>query len=207
MATPEELAAEKAALEAKEKSDAELKGTPQSLETALAELSKTRDALTAANHEAAERRKKLTAFEAAELKRQEDEKKRREAEMSDSEKLKSQMADLAAKHAQAEQELKDLKLRAVIRIEASKAKVEWASEVAEQDAIEILAKIVKLDDAGVIVGLDEQIKALQKERGYLFKQTTVTRANINADGAGGGNGKNAEAKIKELQQRFPRIKA
>lgn len=198
--TPEEqLAAEKAAQEAKEKADKESQ-TPQSLETALAELARTRDALTAANHEAAERRKKLSAFEAAELKRQDDEKKRRDAELTETEKLKNQLAEAENKRKQIEADYALARLHQAIEREAT------ALGFQNPEDAYLLADVttIEIGEDGKVKGAKEAIEKLAKERAYLLKSEKPTPPNLNSRETNKKG--DAEKKMQELYQRFPRLR-
>ena len=207
--TPEEqAAAEKAAQEAKDKAEKESKEkeTPQSLETALAELARTRDALTAANHEAADRRKKLTAYEAAELKRQEDEKKRRDAELSDIDKLKNQIAERDTALKDLTEKQSQLLRRQAIEREAAQAK--WGKgkrAFIKPDQAYLLADLTGVtQDGDKFVGLDAALEKLANENEHLLAQAKPTLPATNSTTVNSGT--DADAKRKELLQRFPRLK-
>lgn len=180
----------------------------QTLEDLQAELAKARDALTAANHEAADRRKKLTAFEAAELKRQDDEKKRRDAELSEVEKLKNQIAERDALLQDLQNKQTQLLRRQAIEREASQAKWGKAKRAfLKPDQAFLLADLSGvIQDGDKFIGLDAALEKLANENEHLLvaQMTKPTLPATNATTANAGT--DADAKRKELIQRFPRLR-
>lgn len=132
------------------------------------------------------------------------EQKAQRASLSQVEQWKAQAAEAQAAHDQLAQEIATLKLRQAIEREAAKL-----GFVNPEDAY-LLADVtgLEMDDAGKIEGVEDALKELLKTRPYLAKSENQTRTvNINAGGAGKGNGtQDADARRKELLQRFPRIK-
>ena len=128
----------------------------------LAELEETRKALKVANAEAADRRKKLQAFEEAEA-------KRKEAEMSEVEKLNAKLAEMVTEREAIQQALMDTKLDAAISGAAATLKFRNpvdARALIDMDAIEI-------SENGAIKGVEAALKALAKERPYLIDSVSV----------------------------------
>jgi hypothetical protein len=118
-------------------------------------------ALKKANRESAERRKKLDAFEKAE-------EERRQAEMSNTEKLEAKVAamEARAKEAEALNDLRDKQDAFFAAAEA--AKLVWASELARKDAVALL-NLGDLDDEEIAGA----VKELKESRPYLFAQATM----------------------------------
>jgi hypothetical protein len=173
---------------------------------AKAELDRARDALKSANAEAADRRKKLKTFEDADTARQAEDKKRRDAELSEVEKLKKAAADETTLRTAAEQRAQKLELRQAAVRGVKTLKLEFASDTAEDDAIEKLLATVKFED-GKLTGLDEALKALQKDRGYLFAKPGGTSGKIPSIDATARNSGRTDIVVDdeqeaEIRQRF-----
>ena len=133
------------------------------------------------------------------------EQKAQRASLSQVEQWKAQATEAQAAHDNLMQEMATLRLHQAVEREAVKlgfVNPEHAYLLADVTGLE-------MDDAGKIEGVEAALKELLKARPYLAKSETTTRTvNINAGGAGKGNGtQDAEARRKELLQRFPRIKA
>ena len=109
-----------------------------------------------------------------------------EGEKSDLEKLKARHDRLEAEA----KELREYKKRSLaektILLAADKAKLKWFSEQARQDAIAVLLAGSEVGDDGAIAGIEDAIKALQKERAYLFETATPPPPDIDATKRGGG---------------------
>ena len=158
--------------------------------TLQAQLEETRKALKAANNEAADRRKKLQAFEEAEA-------KRKEAEMTEVEKLQAQLAEMAARDEATQQSLRETKLNGAIDLAAGALKFRKATEaraLINRDALEY-------GDDGEWSGVEKALKALAKDSPHLIEQvvtadTDGTRRNT-ADPT-----KASEAKEAQIKQRY-----
>jgi len=155
----------------------------------LAELEETRKALKVANAEAADRRKKLQAFEEAEA-------KRKEAEMSEVEKLNAKLAEMVTEREAIQQALMDTKLDAAISGAAATLKFRNpvdARALIDMDAIEI-------SENGAIKGVEAALKALAKERPYLIDSVSVP----DTDGTKRSQGKAAqdEAALQTIAARY-----
>ncbi len=169
------------------------------LDELKAELARARDALKAVNAEAAERRKKLSAYEADEAKRQEAEKKRRDAELSETEKLKNQIAEKDTTLQALQNDLKTWRIRQAIEREATVLNFqnpEDAYLLADMTGVEI-------SEDGKVTGAKEAIEKLAKARTYLLKTEKPIPPGLNA--RNGNQTQDGEARQKELAQRF-RIK-
>jgi hypothetical protein len=106
---------------------------------------------------------------------------------------KSELEKLKAKHDKLEAEAKDLRefkkrslAEKTILLAADKAKVRWFNEQARQDAIAVLLAGAEVGEDGAIAGVEEALKALQKERAYLFEAAQASPPDIDATKRGGG---------------------
>lgn len=143
-----------------------------------AELERTRAALKAANKEAAERRKRLEALEAADQERQ-------QAEMTELDKAKKELERLQTERERMAAQIRRATLKDAALAAAQRAGLAFAPG-ALADAVALGAfDDLEVADDGSVSGMTDAIKALQKQRPYLFTQ--VTAPDINA-GARGGNG-------------------
>jgi hypothetical protein len=172
--------------------------TQPTIEELQQQIERMQAALKVANKSDEQRRKKLEEFEKAEQ-------ARRDAELSEAEKLKNRIAELEAGVTEREREINSFKLRDVIAAALAgavdKAKITFASETAKQDALDVLMAQVSLDDSGKAVGFDDAFKQLQKERDYLFRAAALPPPNINAQNRN-QSATDAESRAKELAQRF-----
>lgn len=147
-------------------------GTAQTAEQMAAELERTRTALKAANREAAERRKRLEDLEQAEA-------KRKEAEMTELQRLQKQAVDAEAARDAAIQNANATLIRAAFIAEAAKL-----GALHPDDAYALADKTgVTLAD-GLVTGAAEAVKALIEAK-RLPVGSQLQAPNLNA-GAGGG---------------------
>ncbi len=115
-----------------------------------AELEKTRAALKAANAESAARRKKLEAFETFNTE------------------LEKTRAELAAAKAEAETAKANTRAAAIRHaVEAAAAGLNFQDPADAMTLADLTA--VQVDDAGVVTGAAEAVKALADKRPYLLK--------------------------------------
>ena len=140
-----------------------------------AELEDTRKALKKANREAADRRRKLEQYE-------KEDNERREAELSEIEKVTAKLEKAVEKQAAAESKLA-LKLQHDAFFgTASDGGLVWASEQARRDVVRLL----DWDDVDA-ESMPDLLKEIKADRPYLFKsphlpeidgkkKTTVTKA-------------------------------
>lgn len=157
-------------------------------EDVQAELKRTRAALKAANAEAAKRRKELKRFE-------EDEQKRKDAELSESERLQKELAAAQAAQADAEARVNDVLLRSEVERAAVKAGFvdpEVAYQLADLSEVEID------EEDGSVSGADKAVKALAKEKPYLLRQPD--KPDIDAGTRGGSDGKGQD--VEAIKRRF-----
>ena len=165
-------------------------GTKPSADTLQAELEETRKALKAANAEAADRRKKLQAFEEAEA-------KRKEAEMTEVEKLNAKLAEMVAQQEATQQSLRETKLNAAIDLAAKTLKFRKVTEaraLINRDALEY-------GDNGEWSGVEEALKALAKDSPHLIEQATAP----DTDGLRRNQGKATtpnDALLKTIAERY-----
>ncbi len=106
-------------------------------------------------------------------------KKLKDSQLSDLEKANKRVAELEPKLSDQEAELADLRLRSGLAKSLRQQKLAFASDAAEEDALEHLSRVVQLDAKGVPKNLDDAIKALMKDRPYLFGKSG-DGTNINA---------------------------
>jgi len=124
-----------------------------------AELEKLRKALSEANHFSAARRKRLEELEAKELARE-------QAGMSDLEKAKAQLAELEKRAADAERGRKQALLEKAVIAKAGALRFNNA-----EDAIRFLdPEKLEIGDDGQVIGLEDALKAIAKDRPYLLQQ-------------------------------------
>lgn len=104
------------------------------------------------------------------LKKFEDENKRREdAELSDLQRAQKRITDLEAMLQDAQTMTQALRLRQEFSRVSSRLKLSFVDPQAEEDAFELAdMDNVEIDENGKVTGLEEAIKALQKQRPYLF---------------------------------------
>lgn len=159
---------------------------PGTLEEALAELERARAALKQANNESAGRRKKLDDYEAAE-------KKRQEATLSETERLKAQLAEAQQQMSLAEQTAQRHLMRSALFVAASKAN--FANP---EDAWQLgdLSTLTVDDDE--VKGADEVIKVLVKAKPYLVRAAAAAAPNTNATSGRGSSAPADEKKIAEI---------
>lgn len=146
----------------------------------LAELERTRAALKAANKEAADRRKRLDTLETAE-------KERQQAEMTELDKTKVELDALKAANATAQASLRRAALKDAASDAAQRAGLTFAAG-ALADAVALGAfDELEVSESGSVAGMADAVKALHKQRPYLFAPTTPVKPEINSGARGNGN--------------------
>lgn len=132
----------------------------------------------------------------------------RKAQMTDLEKAQTtakaweaKAADAQAKQQEVLLQLQDAKLRTAIGQGIKKAKLEFASDKAEEDAYDHLLRIVSFDDKGEVKGLDDALKALKEDRVYLFTAPTKPRA-PQTNARDGGTADDLKTKQQDIARRF-----
>lgn len=155
---PAAPAAEKDA--AQENTDTKPAPSPEELQ---AELERTRKALNQANRESAERRKRIEAYEA-------EEQKKRDAELSEAERLKKERDALIAERDNAIAAHRKALIEAAVTLAAKDANLHNP-----QDA-HVLADLseVTIGEDGAVMGADKAIRKLIEARPYLVKQGNGT---------------------------------
>lgn len=160
-----------------------------SAEDLAAELARAREALKAANNEAAQRRRKLDEYEAAEQ-------KRREAELSETEKLTKRLQDAETARQQAITTANDRLIRAAFIAEAATAGVEFPA-----DAFALADRSnVTVDESGNVSGVTEAVKALVDAKRLPLRNRTVATL----DGGAGGNGGQRQTVLSEQELQIAR---
>ena len=124
-----------------------------------AELEKLRKALAETNRENAKRRKQLEAYEQAEA-------QRKQESMSELEKAQAALAELEKRAADAERGRKQALLEKAVIAKAGALRFNNA-----EDAIRFLdPEKLEIGDDGQVIGLEDALKAIAKDRPYLLQQ-------------------------------------
>ena len=120
-------------------------------------------------------------------KRDDDAAKAQQAEadkqLSEVERVKKQFDTLKAERDELAQRLKLSTARDALMVAAEKAKITFASKVAEQDALRFALEAAEIGDDGAIANAEDVIKSVIKEREYLT-QSAQTQAQTNAAARG-----------------------
>jgi hypothetical protein len=90
---------------------------------------------------------------------------RRQAELTETERLKQQLAEAQAQAEQAQAEARQTLIRTAVEMAAARAGIQ---NPADALALADLSHI-SIDDAGQVQGVEAAIKALAKDRAYLLK--------------------------------------
>ena len=145
-----------------------------------AELQRTRDALKAANNEAAQRRKKLDEYERAEQ-------TRKDAELSEMDKLNKRLAEAETARQQALTTANDRLIKAAFVAEAAKHGVEYP-----EDAFLLADKSnVAVDDSGNVIGVAETVKSLVDGKRLPLRSRAI--ASLDAGAGSTSNGQRSTA--------------
>ena len=145
-----------------------------------AELQRARDALRAANNEAAQRRKKLDEYEKAEQ-------TRKDAELSEMDKLNKRLAEAETARQQALTTANDRLIKAAFVAEAAKHGVEYP-----EDAFLLADKSnVAVDDSGNVSGVAETVKSLVDGKRLPLRSRAI--ASLDAGAGSTSNGQRSTA--------------
>ena len=145
-----------------------------------AELQRARDALRAANNEAAQRRKKLDEYEKAEQ-------TRKDAELSEMDKLNKRLAEAETARQQALTTANDRLIKAAFVAEAAKHGVEYP-----EDAFLLADKTnVAVDDSGNVIGVAETVKSLVDGKRLPLRSRAI--ASLDAGAGSTSNGQRSTA--------------
>ena len=158
---PEETTVEMTTTADTEMVDATDAGNRQT-ELSQADFDAMQKALKKANGEAAANRKALQAFQDAEA-------KRKEAEMTEVEKLNARIVEMTKQQEADQQSIRETRLNAAIDVQAKTLKyrkVEEARALIKRGALEY-------GDDGQWSGVDEALKALAKDSPHLIEQATM----------------------------------
>lgn len=161
------------------------------LEQAKARILEQDKKLKAANQEATSRRKKLEALELAE-------KARKEAELSETQKLEARAKTAEEEKDRLAQENKDLKLRTEFQSKARALKLFFVNDQAEKDAFAALDREEVGED---LSGLEKAIKALLSSRPYFFSKADTQSIN---DGSSKGKKNDASLTAEAITQKKKR---
>ena len=138
----------------------------------VAELERLRKALAETNRENAKRRKQLEAYEQAEA-------QRKQESMSELEKAQAALAELEKRAADAERGRKQALLEKAVIAKAGALRFNNA-----EDAIRFLdPEKLEIGDDGQVIGLEDALKAIAKDRPYLLQQP----GQVGATNPGRGN--------------------
>jgi len=136
-----------------------------------------------------------------------------EAQRLAEEKRFQELADKAKERAdglegqlrEAQEKIWGFTMRRAFQAEATKQQLDFASPEAQEDAF-MLADLasVEMAEDGTVKGMEDVVKALKKQKGYLFAQPRQPGGNLNAnEGRGSGGGKLPEQQLRdEARRRF-----
>lgn len=150
------------------------------------------DRFKAVNSENKELKARLEKLEA-------DQKKRERKELSEIERLQAEHAELQEQHEATVAAHNDLLLRQAFYDECDAQKFDFADSTARADAYKLAALDSVLSDGGVDdKALTAIVKALKKERPYLFEKAKLPEDNARVTHAG----KTDDARIATVRTRF-----
>lgn len=176
-------------------SDSQAADTSAETDTA-AELDRMRKALKEANRFSEARRKRLEELEAAEA-------TRRQAEMAEVDRVKSDLAALQAQHDKASAELRRHRILSAARKAAEALKLDF-HPAALDDMLALGAfDDLETNDRGDFLEINETLRALVKARPYLLKAEATPPPSL--DGAARGKhgaGDAAEQKLERNSARW-----
>lgn len=121
--------------------------------------------------------------EIAEAKRKAD-----EAALSELDKANKRLKELETANAELSAKQRTAVARDALRLAAGKAKIEFASQQAELDALAFALAAATIGDDGSIEDADSVWKAIVKERDYLVKKVTPPAGDTNATRRGTSSG-------------------
>jgi len=122
------------------------------------------------------------------------EQQKREADLSESEKLRKQLADLQRQHDDAQAELRRGRLLTAATRAAEAAQLAFHPGALE-DALRLGAfDDLDFDDAGKPKEMPEAVKRLAKERPYLLKSAAATGADLDARARGATSKQDEDAR-------------
>lgn len=170
MPTPEEieakrLADEEAARKAQESEESSEDDEELTVEQLKQKLEKEKRHAKNKEEEAARVQTKLAAFEKAEA-------ERKAAELTDLQKAQAEAEAVKADKEKLAQENKLLKMQGSFNSKVRELKLEFVNETASQDAFKALDVATVGDD---LAGMEDAIKALVKDRPYLFGKEDPAR--------------------------------
>lgn len=148
--------------------------TPEQFKAQLADAHKRIKEL---NKESAERRKKLEAFEKLET-------DKRNADLSDAEKLKEELAKVTPELELLRKEKQELLLQSKFDKASRELKLEYANEKAQEDAYRLMDADTVGEDGS---GMKDALTALQKERPYLFTKLAFPETDARNKGRANGD--------------------
>ncbi len=126
----------------------------------------------------------------------------RDAQLSEVERLKKQFDVTKAERDELAQRVKMAAARDVLLVAAEKAKITFASQLAQQDALRLALESAEIDDDGAIKDADKVMQAVIKDREYLVKPVTQA-VETNATNRGKSNGQTLDAaREAELRKRY-----
>jgi hypothetical protein len=113
--------------------------------------------------------KERTAAKKRAEKEAEDERKRQEAALSETERAAKRVSDLEKANAELADKWKAAQARESLRTAAGKAQIVFANAQAEADAIGFALQAVKVADDGTVEEAETALKQVIKDRPYLVK--------------------------------------
>ncbi len=162
-----------------------------SAEDLRAELLSLKNQLSTVNRESADRRHKLAELETAET-------KRKEAEMTEVQKLQAQLDKLTKERDESIGKVQtQAKFRAFEKA-ARAAKLNWANDDALEDGFRLADLSTVKADGETVEGMEAAVAALARAKPYLFK-AVETPPDVNAQ-VRGAQGQRATKTIEEYRE-------
>jgi len=173
---------------------------PKTLDDALKTIASLGDRIKELNAEAKKHRLRAKELEKADETRKAEDEKKRQAELSESERYKAQASDLEKKYSQLLEQMTRQQIRASVESHARKA------GVPEENLEDVWALIdladVEVDDDGKVFGADEAVKALLKRKPRLTQGSDSKGGDINATNRGKGGLSLSDEQEQEIASRF-----
>ncbi len=111
-------------------------------------------------------------------------KKLRDSQLSELDKATKKITELEPTLYDYEAELAEMRLWKALAKSIRQQKIGFASDAAEEDALEHLSRTIEMDGKGSPKNLDDALKTLMKERPYLFGKNGDKPPDINANNRG-----------------------
>jgi chromosome segregation ATPase len=173
---------------------------PKTLNDALAAIAALNERIKELNAEAKKHRLRAKELEKQDEMRKAEDEKKRQAELSETERYKQQAAELEKKNSQLLEQMTRQQIRASVESHARKA------GVPEENLEDVWALIdladVEVNDDGKVVGAEEAVKALLKRKPRLTQGSDGKGGDINATNRGKGGLAVSDEQEKEIASRY-----